>query len=71
MEYRNPEHKLLLELIASLTLADHMGDVSSDVYTVLKRLDMQEAVEAEWEGLIGVLGKMGVTTLYGTSLGDD
>ncbi|KKK84011.1 hypothetical protein LCGC14_2787650 [marine sediment metagenome] len=66
MDYR----KLLLQFIGSLTLADHLGDVSDDIDTVLKRLD----VSVEWDelGELGdALGKMGVTTLYGTSLVDD
>lgn len=60
---------LLLQFVASLTLADHMGDVGTDVNMVLERI----GVEIEWEDwpeLGRALGRMGVTTLYGTPLGD-
>lgn len=60
---------LLLSLIGSLTLCDHMGDVAGDVNTVLERLGM----DIEWDewGELGMrLGKMGVRTLYGTALYD-
>ena len=65
-EYR----ALLLQFIASLTLADHMGDVSNDVVTVLKRLGLDIEWD-EWNELSAALSRMGVTTLYSTTLGDD
>lgn len=61
---------LILAFVGSLTLADHMGDVSNDVEQVLKLLGVK--IEwYEWGELGSALGKMGVTTLYGTSLSDD
>ena len=61
--------QMLLQLCGSLTLCDHMGDVSNDVLEVLTRLGMPESVlNAEWEEVGKELGKLGVTTLYGTKL---
>lgn len=66
-----PNYKdILLQLIASLTLSDHMGDVAGDIDGALK----QAGVDIEWDDLSDLgrkLGKMGVTTLYGTKLGED
>lgn len=61
---------LLLAFIASLTLADHMGDVSNEVEEVLRCLGLK----IEWDEMheLGTaLGKMGVTTLYGSDLSAD
>lgn len=60
---------LMLSFIASLTLADHMGDVSNDVEMVLKRLGV-EIEWGEWDELGRALGRIGVKTLYGTDLTD-
>ena len=74
MDYRNSEHKLLMELIASLTLADHMGDVSNDVSYVLTKLGLNNVAADDWDGeahfeeTMKMLHGLGVTTLYGTSL---
>lgn len=65
-EYR----ELILSLIASLTLCDHMGDVADDVNETLKRLGVTIEWD-EWHDLGRALGKMGVTTLYGTPIGED
>ncbi len=63
------DRELLLSLCGSLTICDHMGDVSNDVHDVLKRLNMPKSVlDAEWEDLGKELGKFGVKTLYGTDL---
>lgn len=64
--------KILLQLIGSLTLADHMGDASNDMDTAL-RMALPECVdeidELEWEDLGEWLCKKhGVTTLHGTPL---
>ena len=62
--------KLILQFIGSLTLADHMGDVSNDIEYVLIKL----GVPVAWEDLSSLgdaLGKMGITTLHGTSLVDE
>ena len=64
--------ELLLKFIASLCLCDHMGDVSNDVDFVLKKLNMKWPDSAEeLSDLMPWLHKRGVTTLYGTSLGED
>lgn len=60
----------LLQLIGSLTLCDHMGDVADDIKTVLETM----GVELKWNTLYDLgkkLGAMGITTLYGTELGQD
>lgn len=61
---------LLLSLVASLTLCDHMGDVGDDIFTVLKKLGEPWSV-TEWSGLDELreaLAKHGIRTLYGTDL---
>jgi len=71
---------ILLRFIGSLSLADHMGDVSNDVDEVLKQigegplLDEVEALDDDGEffpAVRKVLHKRGITTLYGTALGDE
>lgn len=66
--------ELLLKLIGSLTLDDHMGDVADDVSHVLKELGIAtpQADESDewWRGLARDLHALGVTTLYGTALYD-
>lgn len=61
--------ELVLQLVASLQLADHMGDASSDVDKFLEmagiHLEADDMDESPyWDALAG----MGVTTLYGTTL---
>ncbi len=61
--------KLLLELLASLTLCEHMGDVSNEISTVLTRLN----IDLEWDDFSELgrkLADMGITTLMGTKLGE-
>jgi len=58
---------MVLSFIGSLTLADHTGDMSSDIADVLKTME----VNIEWDDLSDLgraLGKMGVKTLHGTEL---
>lgn len=61
------DRDLLLKFIASLTLCDHMGDVSNDVTEVLKFLGLEIEWD-EWSDLGNALAKMGITTLNGTDL---
>lgn len=70
------DRELLLSFIASLTLCDHMGDVSDDISSVLKKMGEVELLDAylngdEFSGLAKALVKRGITTLYGTKLGAD
>ena len=61
---------LILKFIGSLCLADHLGDVGEDVQEVLKQIGH----EPEWDDfsdLMKWLHKRGVTTLHGTTLGDE
>lgn len=65
-----PDYRsILLNLIASLTLADGLGDVSAYVDTAAKlaRFDFPEWSDLEELG--DILGEINITTLYGTSLG--
>ena len=58
----------VLQIIASLCLCDHMGDVGGDIDKMLKDIDFDAG---EWESasdLLDVLARHGVTTLYGTTL---
>lgn len=64
------DRKLLLSFIASLTLADHLGDVGNDIQTVLYRLGITEPWD-ELDELGNILSKMGVKTLHGTELSSD
>ena len=60
---------LLLQFIASLTLAEHMGDVSEVIDEVLKRVGRIDLLDyKDMSDLRTALGKEGVTTLYGTEL---
>lgn len=58
---------LLLQLIANLTLCEHMGDVSGDVGLVLRKMGL-DLEWGDWDELAEHLRKLGVTTLNGTSL---
>ena len=61
---------ILLSLIASLTLCDHMRDVANDVKMALKRA----GITVEWEDLYELrlaLGRMGISTLSGVKLSTD
>lgn len=65
-----PDYRtILLSLIGSLTLCDHMGDVSNDVQEALDQIGLKIEWD-EWHELGAALGKMGVTTLLGTPLSD-
>ena len=64
------DRNLLLQLIGSLTLCDHMGDVSNDVQYVLTKLGINDEWE-DWPQLAEALHVRGVTTLYGTSLAEE
>jgi len=69
--------KVLLNLLGSLCLCDHMGDVSDDVEKALEQAGMDDVLEEIAEGenffsdLAKSLHKRGATTLYGTALQDD
>ncbi len=66
--------KLVLSFIGSLTLCDHMGDVGNDVESVLEILGLDLDGDEPWDELSDLgdrLGRMGITTLYGTTLRDD
>lgn len=70
------DREILLSFIGSLTLCDHMGDVSNDVDEVLKLVGEQELRDAAGEGddfseLAKALHKRGVKTLYGTDLSSE
>jgi hypothetical protein len=61
----------VLSFIGSLTLADHPGDVCNNIDTVLKRIGWNGGEWGDLEELGELLGREGVTTLYGTSLRDE
>lgn len=64
--------KMLLSLIGSLTLADHIGDAAGDCRKVLADLFGQDVVDnLGWEDVGAWLGKEhGVQTVWGTDLYD-
>ena len=59
--------KILLSLIASLSLDDHMGDVSNSVSEALKQAEIEIEWE-DWEELQRGLHALGIETLWDTSL---
>ena len=61
--------RLLLELLSSLSLCDHMGDVADDVDYVLKKLGIEETPHLEEVGRF-LETEYGITTLYGTAFED-
>jgi hypothetical protein len=64
------EHVLLLKFIASLTLADHLGDVADDMRKVMQLAGIDIEWDS-WDELAEALAERGVTTLYGTTLASD
>lgn len=65
--------KLLLSLIGSLGLCDHMGDVADDVWEVLKEIGIEIPEEvSDLNDLGHWLGKNhGVQTVWGSALWDE
>lgn len=64
--------ELVLQLVASLQLADHLGDVMSDVDWFLKKAGIKlEDNDTDESPYFDALARLGVTTLYGTTLGED
>lgn len=63
-----PNYKdLVYRFIGSLTLCEHMGDVSNEVDTVLKELN--DGVEwSDLDDLAHIWGERGITTLGHISL---
>jgi hypothetical protein len=79
-EEANRAERVLLMLLASLTLADHMGDASNYMWDALKlafpaihaEVEIaEEDCDEPMEALAMVLQRHGVTTLYGTSIGGE
>jgi len=61
---------LIYQFIGSLTLCDDIGGVCDCINEVLEKL----GDNIEWDDLsdlADILGKRGVTTLHGTSLGEE
>jgi hypothetical protein len=80
-ETPSSERQVLINLVASLCLADHMGDAMEDALEALKQigitppsiLDFEDDGQYEYDGaLMRWLGKEhAATTVYGTSVLDD
>ena len=70
---RDKYETTIYQFIASLTFCDHLGDVCNEIDTMLGRIgsDIRSEDWCDLWELSGLLGKRGITTLYGTSLGDD
>lgn len=62
------DRDILLRLIGSITLADHLGDVAGYVEEALKLAKVDVPEWGDLDELGGQLGEMGIPTLYGTSL---
>ena len=76
MSATKPNHEeILLQLCASLTLGDHMGDVGDDVLKALERAGVKVESDDDGEGwcddVSKTLAARGITTLYGTKLRSD
>lgn len=67
------DRELLLQLIGSLTLSDHMGDAANNVDRVLNLLGIEIVEDGDdfLDAVAKKLHSMGVTSLYGTSLGGE
>lgn len=67
--------RLLLQLVGSLTLSDHMGDAGNAVTTALGRLHELGLWPGgdwdDWGQLQALLARRGVTTLHGTDLSSE
>jgi len=65
---KKPVNPALLSLAASMTLADHLGDVWSDMFEALKQegLDLSEVHDVD--SLHDKLAEMGVKTIWGTEI---
>lgn len=75
---QSTDRQILINLIAGLSLCDHMGDASSDAYEALKQLGIKvpdgvDDGDDDSKSLGQWLAEAhGATTLYGTSLlGDE
>lgn len=66
------EREILLSLLASLSLCDHIGDVAADVFKALELLGMDVSEEVESLDDVGrwLYRTYGVKTLYGTDFED-
>ncbi len=65
--------ELLLQFIGSLTICDHIGDVTNEIDDVLTRLGMplpaEVATDTDWGIALGEwLGKQGITDMHGEPL---
>lgn len=75
------ERQVLINLVASLCLADHMGDAMGDALEALKQigitppgiLDFEDAGDPDYDGaLMRWLGREhNATTIWGTSVLED
>lgn len=71
------ERQVLINLIASLSLCDHMGDAADDAQRALKQIgvDLPESVQWAddwWSALAKFLAtEHGAETVWGTSLLED
>lgn len=64
--------KYILQIVASLCLCDHIGDVMGDIGKILEDIEFDD--DDEWyelHELLDILAKRDVTTLFGTELGDE
>lgn len=65
--------KILLQLVASATLADHMGDMWDDLGEALKKVGRKDLEKLMWvddenHELAHQLAKEGITTIWGTEV---
>jgi hypothetical protein len=64
--------KLVLQLVASMSMADGIGDAWNYVNDFLKKAKIElEADDFAEDPYYAHLATLGVTTLYGTSLGGE
>ena len=66
---KTPEeyHKLILSIVASATIADHMGDMWDDLNKVLEEIGEKELTE-DHDELHDKLAKRGIKTVWGSEL---
>jgi hypothetical protein len=68
-----PDYKaLLLSLLASMTMCDHMGDVCGDVQSVMDKMGVKCDVDlSDSREFRRVLHGLGAKTLYGSEIWDE
>jgi len=63
-------HEKILQLIASATLADHLGDLWDDLNKLAEDIGEADLVE-DYDDISNKCAKRGITTIWGISLEEE